>query len=83
MPQSIGRGAVISSWPVLADNLPMSPTATAFLQTGDPATIRETGKVLLVLASLLTAVGRLGDAARAVSTGVEMLEHAARLQPRA
>jgi hypothetical protein len=61
----------------------MRPTATAFLQTADPATIRETGKDLLVLAFLLTAVGRVGDAASAVSTRVEMLEHAARLQPRA
>jgi hypothetical protein len=61
----------------------MRPTATAFLQTADPATIRETAKVLLVLASLLTVVARLGDAAGAVSTAVEILEHAARLRPRA
>jgi hypothetical protein len=57
----------------------MKPTLSAFLEAGDGPTIRETGRLLLVLAALLEAAGRTADAAPALASALTLLERAAAL----
>jgi hypothetical protein len=55
----------------------MTPTLAAFLRASDTPTIRETGRLLLVLAGLLEGAGRRADARRALEDAATLLERAA------
>jgi hypothetical protein len=60
----------------------MTPSMATFLHAADVPALRETGRILLGLAALLAAAGRLDDAEVAAQDGVELLEHAARVARR-
>jgi hypothetical protein len=70
---STGRTARSFRWGV------MSPTIAAFLRNADPATVRETARLMLVLAALLEAAGRRSEAGAAIGDGLSLLDHAAGL----
>jgi hypothetical protein len=58
-------------------------TMRSLLQAANADVVRDTGKALLVLAAFLGAAGRRADAARVLSNGVTLLEHAAAHRRRA
>jgi hypothetical protein len=53
-----------------------------FLKVADAPAIRETGRIMLLLTSLLDAAGRIGDADVALRDGIELLEYAAQVARR-
>jgi hypothetical protein len=57
----------------------MTPSMYSLLRHANVPTIRETGRIMLVLASFLDAAGRPNDAETTAADGLVLLEEAASL----
>jgi hypothetical protein len=60
----------------------MTPSMYSLLRQANVPTIRETGRIMLVLASFLDAAGRRDDAETSAADGLVLLEEAAHLARR-
>jgi hypothetical protein len=60
----------------------MTPSMFSLVQQANIPTIRETGRIMLVLASFLDAAGRRDDARLTASDALVLLEEAAQMARR-
>jgi hypothetical protein len=62
------------------ESVNMRPAMRSLLDRSDPATAREAGRIMLVMASFLAAEGRDEDVRRAVENAAALIEHAASVE---